>query len=355
MRFTNLQALRILGAGIVLLCHLRHFAHDRMGLSSSLLDWIYDYLSAPTLAVFFAMSGFVLVHSLRTVSAKQFILNRLVRVFPAYWIAVAVAIALKTAQGNRFFWDNRLIPGLLLVPVGVGNADYRLGVEWTLVFEVFFYAALGLMLVVSRRFGPTVGPLAWLAGVLAAAIVREPGVYDPLPTVTQIAFSPLTAPFLLGALAVHLLRFPELLRQAAPVLAPTLFAVSKLIPRWDWSAIVVGVAAALFVAWAAVARQLAAESPLVVYGDWSYGVYLLHVPVLTAVMDVLLHKNRAYPSWDLVAVAGFAALLVGLTFGRFESALYRRLRSLVRRRPAAAPEPTILKLPTVPIRRAQAA
>lgn len=345
MRFTNLQALRIIGAAIVLLCHLRHFAFDRMGLTSPALDWIFNYLSGPTLAVFFAMSGFVLVQSLQKSSARQFILNRLVRVYPAYWAAVGIAIFLKRVQGNRFFWDNRLIPGLMLIPVGVGRADYRLGVEWTLVFEIFFYAALGVMLLFSPRRGPMVGSALWLAAIIGAMCLRLPGEYDHLPNWTEIAFSPLAAPFLMGALASPLMRFASQLRLACPILVPALFAVSKLIGRWDVAVLVVGAGAALAVLWAASVKQLSSENPLVIYGDWSYGVYLLHVPVITAVIDASLFRQWTYPSFELVVVAGFAAMLVGLAFGRCEAAVYRRIRNWLRSRGGPAKPRLVIHVP----------
>lgn len=332
--------MRIIGAAIVLLCHLRHFAFDRMGLSSPTLDWIFNYLSAPTLAVFFAMSGFVLVQSLQKSSARQFILNRLVRVYPAYWVAVGLAIFLKCAQGNRFFWDSRLIPGLMLIPVGVGRADYRLGVEWTLVFEIFFYAALGVMLLFSRRRGPMIGAALWLAVIIGCVCCRRTGAYDPLPNWTEIAFSPLAAPFLMGALAAPLMRFAGHLRLVCPVIVPALFAASKLIERWEVGALVIGAGAALAVLWASAVRQLSSENPLVIYGDASYGVYLLHVPVITAVIDASLFRQWAHPSFDLVGVAGFAAILVGLIYGRCEAAVYKRVRNWLRSR-GGPPKPRL--------------
>jgi peptidoglycan/LPS O-acetylase OafA/YrhL len=233
----------------------------------------------------------------------------------------------------------------MLIPVGVGRADYRLGVEWTLVFEIFFYAALGVMLLFSQKRGPMIGAALWLAVIIGGVWLKMPADYNPLPNWTEIAFSPLAAPFLMGALAAPLMRFAPQIRMASPVLVPAIFAASKLVGRWDVGALVVGIGAALTVLWAAAARQLSAENPLVIYGDWSYGVYLLHVPVITTIIDASLFRNWAYPTFELVGVAGFAAIVVGLSYGRCEAAVYKRVRNWLRSRAGTAKPRLVIHVP----------
>jgi exopolysaccharide production protein ExoZ len=345
-RFTNLQALRILGAGIVVACHLNYHAGRALGLHSPVLQWIYDYLSCVAITVFFSMSGFVLVHSLQSTTAGQFLKARLLRVFPAYWAAVFVIVLLQPGPGLRWFSDPKVWAGLLLVPAGPDHAAYRLCIEWTLVFELFFYAALGLMIIIDKRRGPTIGAILWLGAIVSAMAVRPAGPYQNLPDWSQIGLSPLIAPILLGALAVHLKSYGRIVRLVAPISVPGLFFACRLIPRWDVATLVAGMGSALLVAWAAAARQIADDHPLVTFGGWSYGVYLLHVPVITAVFDFGVRRGWGATGIDLVAVAGFAALGIGLVYGSCEAAVYRRLRRWLVRRP---PAPAILQFPSQPV------
>jgi exopolysaccharide production protein ExoZ len=76
--------------------------------------------------------------------------------------------------------------------------------------------------------------------------------------------------------------------------------------------------------------QLPAANPLVRWGEYSYGVYLLHAPTMTGVFYLLLARGWLLDSTAGVLLAGAAALAAGLAFGRLECALYARLRPLVK-------------------------
>ena len=56
---------------------------------------------------------------------------------------------------------------LLLLPGGPRDG-YLLNVEWSLVYEVFFYAAFGLFALAGGRRGVAVGTAVWLAAVVSA-------------------------------------------------------------------------------------------------------------------------------------------------------------------------------------------
>jgi peptidoglycan/LPS O-acetylase OafA/YrhL len=315
MRFTNLQVLRIVGAGIVLVYHLNFYAEHVVDVHCAPLKWFGESLVAPAVSVFFALSGFVLMTSLRTRTAGQFALSRLLRIFPAYWAAIVLAAIVQRQQGLKWFWDGSVVAGLLLVPAGADHATYRLGIEWTLVFELFFYLALCLFAAVHTRNGPTIGVALWLAAVVGAMVIREPGPYQPLPDWSTIALSPLTTAFLFGALVVNLKPFGRLVRVLAPTMALALFVTAFQIPRWDIVVLALGLASALTVAWAAAIPQIDAGHPFVVFGDWSYGVYLIHTPLISGVLYLAVRRGWAIPSAGLIVAAGSLALVGGLAFG----------------------------------------
>jgi exopolysaccharide production protein ExoZ len=325
MRFTNLQILRIVGASIVLVYHLNFYAEHQLSVCYAPLKWFGESLVAPAVSVFFALSGFVLMTSLRTTTAGKFALSRLLRIFPAYWAAIALAAIVQRQQGLKWSWDGQVVAGLLLVPAGADHATYRLGIEWTLVFEVFFYLALCLF-AMNIRLGPTISVALWLAAVVGAMVVREPGPYESLPNWSAMALSPLTTAFLLGALAVNLKPFGRLLRVLTPVLAPALFITAFRLPRWDLAVLVLGIASALTVAWAAAIRQVRAGHPLVIFGDWSYGLYLIHTPLISGALYFVVRNGWTVPPAIVIVATGLLALIGGLAFGYCESNAYRRLR-----------------------------
>jgi len=328
VKFTNIQVLRFAAAGGILLLHLGVFAHALLGLTGP----VADALAAPVywagVPVFFAVSGFVLTHSLQTTPVRQFLLLRAVRVFPPYWVAaVVVAVATGINVGARPF-----VRGLLLLPVGPGKAAYLIGVEWSLVYEVFFYVALGLLALAGRRAVPA-GCAVWLGMCLVRMVVAPTAALVQFPTWQTVALSAVNLPFLFGVFAYHLRHRAGPLRLWAPVAVPPLFVGAALAPTYDVALLMLGLGSGLLVAWAATTRQVAADHPLVRYGDFSYGVFLVHVPVLRLVLGM------GWPATGTTAAtAGLVALAVGLAYGWAETAAYRRVRRwLVRpRRQAAA-------------------
>jgi exopolysaccharide production protein ExoZ len=328
MRYTNLQILRIIGATIVLVYHLNFYAERELQVSTPVLKLIGENLAGPAVSLFFALSGFVLMLSLEATPVRTFAAARFLRIFPAYWLAVLIAAVMLKFVGLPFLWDRAQWAALFLLPVGLENATYRLGVEWTLVFEVLFYAALCVFAAIHARRGPTIGVTLWLAAVVGAMIVRPAG-FQTHPTWSEIALSPMTMPFLFGALAVHLRRWMGQLRYVAPLLIPTLFVCSRMTERFDVSQMFVAASSALLIVWAADVSQVAADHPLVKYGDWSYGVYLVHTPIIFTLFKLSSKHGWGFPASRFILVAGMSAFALGLLYGWFESGMYKRMRRLI--------------------------
>lgn len=328
MRFANIQALRFVAAASVLLFHLGPIASVKLNVSEPLLDAFGDGFLGLGVYVFFAISGYVLAHSLRTTPVPQFLAWRAIRIYVPYWLLIAVLMVLLFLASAPLPPVARpLANGLLLLPSGEGRALYLLGgVEWTLVYEMFFGLALGLCALAGPRRGVTGGAALWLALCVAKAIIA-PGVVPTYPTWKAIVLSAANVPFLLGVLSYELRgRAMDVVRFAAPFAVPTLFSVGRLIARPDIAVMVQGAACAILVAWCAAAKQLDARHPLVRYGDWSYGVYLCHGIVILQVCSAGEYHGFLPPSLASAIVAGGTALGVGLAYGCLESAVYRRLR-----------------------------
>ena len=70
-------------------------------------------------------------------------------------------------------------------------------------------------------------------------------------------------------------------------------------------------------------------------GDASYGIYLLHVPIIVAYLEFMRDRFgwEGPGSWNLLPAAWMLAMSGGFAYGWFESRLYRRMRKFVDRKP----------------------
>jgi len=242
--------------------------------------------------------------------ARYFMLLRLRRIVPLYWIFTALKVAAVLAvpalvlRTKLSFWF--VVASFLFLPVHDAAGDFKpvLPVGWTLSFEMMFYVlfavALGLRL-----------PLAWtvLPALLVITLVPHAAgaVAGELcnPIILEFGFGIVVA-LLLG----RWLMLPRLLAWAvmlaAFMLLLTLDPLTSAARLLDW-----GVPAGLIVA-AAVALEpvLAARLPRLALrlGDASYAIYLTHgfiVPVLAVGLRHVHHHGR------VVFALWVGAVLVG--------------------------------------------
>ena len=123
--------------------------------------YYFGELSQFGILIFFAISGFVITSSVQRRTSGEFLWLRFLRIYPGFWLAVAVVVALNWVVFGGFAWNRGTIFGLTLLPLG--DVPRPLGsIEWTLVYEVFFYALIALLWTVAfepnpRRLLPRVG------------------------------------------------------------------------------------------------------------------------------------------------------------------------------------------------------
>lgn len=131
--------------------------------------------------IFFAISGFLMMHitSIKEYTPKQFLLARILRVAPLYWVCtlgVALLIFLLPSLGRGTELSVRhLILSLTFIPhtttLEPGTILPMLKVGWTLIYEMYFYGAFGLAMVVSYRYRAAITTTLILIPVLLFAIL----------------------------------------------------------------------------------------------------------------------------------------------------------------------------------------
>ena len=330
MRFNNIQILRFFAAASVALYHSHYYVGELVWKVP--LSRAFDYHFAWGVELFFAISGFVVSHSLTRSTPGRFLMLRLIRIYPAFWLAAFIVIAGRLAFGGHpFTWG--LLPALTLMPVG--GADYPLGgVEWSLVYEVFFYTLLALIALVPMRFAREWSMVVWIVVIAGMARYGPIDATSFVPTFGTIAFSAFNLPFIAGVLGYSLFRHFDRLPLAvlvATVPLALLAADAEISTELQLGFQAIGFAVLVLSA-AEISRRwdVSPTNPLVKLGDMSYGLYLVHVPVILAV----LARHRFVPAEanDAFIVCASTALVVGCAYGWVEIKLYRRNKALLDRR-----------------------
>ncbi|MCM8578469.1 acyltransferase [Accumulibacter sp.] len=313
----NFDLLRLLFAATVCLVH----AYDLSGYPQ--LAWLARVLSpASALKGFFVVSGFLVFMSFeRSSSLASYARKRIRRIYPAYFTVVmlcAVALPAVGSQGvggyfsldwgkyvlANLFFLNFLQPGLPGVfesnPLAAVN-----GALWTLKIEVMFYLMVPFFVFLFRRFARlpvlvlTYGlSLAYVALLTAAAERTGSGIYLELARQLpgQLSY------FMAGAFLYYFLPLFErrpvcFLLAAALVLAVDTIVPLPLLEPLALATVVVFFALFLYV------------GNFAKYGDFSYGVYIIHFPVIQLLVQGGWLRDR--PGWflaTLILLTGMGAL-----------------------------------------------
>jgi peptidoglycan/LPS O-acetylase OafA/YrhL len=131
-RLQELDALRGIAALMVVLFHLRPFDSPR-----------FLHLGNMGVHLFFLISGFVILLTISHVSSgKQFVINRISRLYPCYWTAVTITFFIATSyhiyKGMDIAWVQYVMNLTMFQNYfGVPNLDPS---YWTMFVEMQFYA-----------------------------------------------------------------------------------------------------------------------------------------------------------------------------------------------------------------------
>lgn len=141
-RFHELDIMRFLAALSVLFYHYTFFATRIHSTPEFGIDKLlrYGYLGVDA---FFMISGYVVLMSSMHKSPKYFLISRLVRLYPAFWICCLFTFAIlyfgKISQpGVPVVNFKLLIYNLTMLQGFFGKPDLN-GVFWTLTYEIGFY------------------------------------------------------------------------------------------------------------------------------------------------------------------------------------------------------------------------
>jgi peptidoglycan/LPS O-acetylase OafA/YrhL len=329
VRFHGLQVLRFIAALSIVAYHTGAYGRKILGIPAGeqgFVDFLNEPIFSSTVRLFFTLSGFVIAHSLESATPGRFFLLRGLRLFPGYWLAVLLVLGARCALWGfspPAGWT-QFCTGLLLLPGGAPNR-FVLSVEWSLVYEIQFYVILGLLSFGGKRL-VMIGTSLWLAICMTRLFISHGSAAPSNPGWGDIPFSIFNAYFLWGVVAYHLRDRGQSLRHLVPLAAPVFLLIQYV--SQDLILIHLGwqIGYASIVWFMAGSTKWSADDTLVRYGDATYGIYLLHAPVLVIFDRLARDTFHLPPTAPLVLFSGALALAVAAVFGMVEAALYRRLR-----------------------------
>lgn len=288
-----LQLMRFVAAGLVLATHITFYYHERV--DPSVPVWEPGGVGVP---IFFVISGIVMVVASRslppgTAGARGFILRRVVRIVPLWWLALFIKIAIALARpevvNHNHFQVDHALKSFFFIPYFTGDrAVVPLhGVGWTLLHEMFFYLLFTLALWLRVR------PVLWVS--LAIGGLCLAGQFVQVDAAWwAVASSPNNLQFVLGMVLAQALISPQSQgprrHLAATVLA--LGAIALSLPplsetvHFMYPVLLAFAAATLWLHDRTVARPLQWAVRL---GDSSYSLYLFH-PFIAPALVLLVAR-----------------------------------------------------------------
>jgi exopolysaccharide production protein ExoZ len=316
----RLQYLRAIAAISVVLCHASYYLMAARGDA-----WLWNIFARAGLfgvMLFFAISGYLMAQLAPGATSLRFMAHRLIRIYPPYWLA-AFLIVVATRGAVQ-----PIAAALFLAP---GNTFYVLGVEWTLPFELTFYLIVcGVIALQAQRWLPWLG-LGWILAILVGAVLWPGLQQGQFPLLLNLPMSTYCLPFAGGLLVPTAIR-RGWVGPATPVLGLCAAAANEAMPNAVVGFASMTLGCVLLVA-AAVRPQDPLDRPhpnfaLAALGDWSYALYLIHVPIIRAMDATLPVTTPLYAQWFATVAAPIAC---AVAFGKVDLWLYRVLKRRVDR------------------------
>jgi peptidoglycan/LPS O-acetylase OafA/YrhL len=314
----NIDCLRVILASMVALFHMH-------ALTGNAAFSFFGGLSADfAVKAFFVISGMLVYRSyLRSSSLRSYLEKRARRIYPGYLAVVLICafglFALSTASFSQYFgtafWKYLAANAVFLshfdgsLP-GVFQSHIETavdGVFWTLKIEVIFYLCVPVMHFVLKKMGQVKGLVSlftlsciWRLLFNYVAARQSNDLYHKL----AIQYPGQMLYFVAG---MSILLYFDRLRPLLPwisILAAATFAFDHFVAKGRIDCVWISSVVLVFCFW----RYLGNFSK---YGDFSYGVYIVHWPILQVLITFGLDKRSPALFFTTAALAiALAAVLL---------------------------------------------
>ncbi|GFK92397.1 hypothetical protein NNJEOMEG_00222 [Fundidesulfovibrio magnetotacticus] len=324
MTYTLIQALRGVLCICVVLIHIKIYLTKQGGDLS--LFWHIPDLFGGIPCGFFAISGYFMAFLVDR-NSPHFLVHRLLRVYPMYFIAVGIAYVLRFCTSSHLDTDD-LFYVLSLLPFGMGKS-YKLGIEWTLVYEIWYYFICAVFCNQRLKSYFPSFLITWLFGVMITDIYffRIP---QPVPNIFTVWFAIWNYSFIMGALTYYYLQRkyePDTMAWAAIVALGSTATFSYLHGRAYSVLYWLGILACLLIDWLIrLESRIRAPKFLAQLGDYSYTLYLIHSNIIILVF-YSWKSTTGTPPGTIAGLMAFVLCMGGFWYlGQVDVRLHKYLK-----------------------------
>ena len=236
--------------------------------------------------LFFCISGFIMMLVTER-SCVDFIKKRLLRICPIYYFLTIMAIGVAFIAPNLLRTPSTDLSLILRSFLFIGGEAPVVGVGWTLNYEMFFYFLFFLSFTISHQYRHIVASVFLGILVILGLLIKFDNLYFHFYT------NPILLEFSLGMFAYQILSKTNI----KPVLALLLLAIlvyGSLFFYHIPAHRLIAYGIPTFIAFILTVKSLqnyGIPKPLVVVGNISYSLYLMHPFVITSISKVLFNQN----------------------------------------------------------------
>lgn len=347
----SIQVLRGLAALSVVMFHYRFYLVPD-GADQTIPDRLFSW-GAIGVDLFFVISGFIMIYStngkvpgLKT--SKNFIVNRLTRILPTYYVLLLFAFLTGGAMSTFHYPEkiSNLISALTFMPYLKEHAPLYIdmgglyNIRWTLNYELYFYIAFSVCLAFKRKVIPLalwfVSPII-ISGLFSGNITFSSTGYQFEYVWERFITNPIILEFGVGAIAGYAyIYLNDKMKIISAIIPISIFIVilwatlTGLITNKNvYSSIFLSFLVLVF---ALQNNALSKIIPKFLFklGDISYSWYLIHLPVASLISkktDNMFHSTVGFILMILMSI-----LAASISHKYIEQGLSNKIKNLINKK-----------------------
>lgn len=319
MRTNKLQIIQCFRAIAAIGVVFHHASLSTNAFVEKIPPWLDIFFSRGYLGVdfFFVLSGFIILSSHlndeKSISSlRKYCIKRSSRIFPPYWPVSISLVALymslpNVSAGTRTYFS--LLSSFLLLP---DWAPPALSVAWTLIHEMLFYTVFMLFYLSNTLF--VIFVAGWTLTIATFSCFTE---VETLPPLLRTLLEPINLEFVAGMGVAYLTRRLQGNRYGLTMIffgvasftfISTLNVSNRIMYAIPFSALVLG--GALL----EIQKSIIVQSWLVLLGDASYSIYLVHNPLLSVISRVVGHVFIISSWWFAILFGVISSVCIGILY-----------------------------------------
>jgi peptidoglycan/LPS O-acetylase OafA/YrhL len=326
MRPNNFDLARLILASIVCVFHCGMLSHAPELAWSTYLD------AGAAVEGFFAISGCLIFASWeRSPSPRDYALKRSRRILPGYYAATALCLLIafllfRAFHAGKFLaanvtFLNFLHPGIEGAFDGNPENDAMNGVLWTIRVEIMFYAIVPIAAWLGRKVGRDLFLVATAIASILYRYAMDGGLFPHAahPSLA-VALPGQWSFFAVGALIYHhrdwFRRYGKWLVLPALALYAATYFMDGFLDGYVFRPVAVPV---LVLGFCLLAPEMKGPTR---WGDFSYGIYLVHWPIIQTLVAFGVFARWPYPA--LGAALSLVALAAAFSWFCIEKPMLHR-------------------------------